>query len=93
MPLAEVVRRSTVEPARVVRRPELGTLSPGSEADVALFRLEEGSFGFVDSGHARMKGRRRLQPALTVRAGQIVWDPDGLSWPDWETAGPYDVIR
>ena len=93
MPLQEVVLRSTAEPARMIRRPELGTLSVGAEADVAAFRIEEGAFGFVDSGHAKMRGTRRLRCVLTVRAGQIVWDLDGLSWPDWETAGKYDVIR
>jgi dihydroorotase len=93
MPLQEVILRSTAEPARMIRRPELGTLSVGAEADVAAFRIEEGAFGFVDSGHAKMRGTRRLQCVLTVRAGQIVWDLDGLSWPDWETAGNYDVIR
>jgi len=93
MPLQEVILRSTAEPARMIRRPELGTLSVGAEADVAAFRVEEGAFGFVDSGHAKMRGTRRLQCVLTVRAGQIVWDLNGLSWPDWETAGKYDVIR
>lgn len=93
MPLQEVILRSTAEPARMIRRPELGTLSVGAEADVAAFRIEEGAFGFVDSGRAKMRGTRRLQCVLTVRAGQIVWDLNGLSWPDWETAGNYDVIR
>jgi dihydroorotase len=93
MPLREVIFRSTVEPARMIRHPELGTLSVGAEADVAAFRIEEGAFGFVDSGHAKMRGGRRLQCVLTVRAGEIVWDLDGLSWPDWETAGKYDVIK
>lgn len=93
MPFREVILRSTAEPARMIRRPELGTLSVGAEADVAAFRIEEGAFGFVDSGHAKMRGTRRFQCVLTVRAGQIVWDLDGLSWPDWETAGKYDVIR
>ena len=93
MPLQEVVRRSTVEPARVIRRPELGTLSVGAEADIAVLELLRGSFGFVDSGHARLRGDRRLQCALTVRAGNVVWDRNGLSWPDWEDAGDYQFVQ
>ena len=93
MSLQEVVRRSTVEPARVIRRPELGTLSVGAEADIAVLELLRGSFGFVDSGHARLRGDQRLQCALTVRAGDVVWDRNGLSWPDWDTAGNYLFIQ
>ncbi|MBM3265594.1 MAG: amidohydrolase family protein, partial [candidate division Zixibacteria bacterium] len=92
MPLYDVIRRSTVAPAQTIRRPELGTLSVGAEADVAVLEMQHGDFGFVDSGHARMKGNRRLSCALTVRAGQVVWDLNGLTWPDWHTAGKYIVI-
>ena len=74
IPLPDVVRRSTVNPAKEIRRPELGTLSVGAEADIAVLELLRGEFGFVDSGRAKMWGDRRLQCALTVRAGKIVWD-------------------
>jgi dihydroorotase len=92
MPLNEVILRSTVKPAQIIRRPELGTLSIGAEADVAVIELLEGNFGFVDSGHAKMRGTQKLQCSLTIRNGEIVWDLNGLSWPDWETAGKYTVI-
>lgn len=93
MSLQEVVRRSTVTPAQVIRRPELGALSVGAEADIAAFDLHYGDFGFVDSGRAKLRGDRRLQCVFTVRAGEIVWDLNGLTWPDWESAGEYGVIR
>ncbi|MBE0699812.1 MAG: amidohydrolase/deacetylase family metallohydrolase [Anaerolineaceae bacterium] len=86
MPLEEVIRRSTSESARVIRRPELGTLSPGAEADVAVFRKLEGRYSFADCGKARMSGKYRLECQLTLRAGQIVYDPYGLSMPEWEDA-------
>jgi len=92
MALEDVVRRSTLHPARQIQRPELGTLSPGVCADVAVFELREGEFGFVDSGHARMQGRYRLECQMTIRNGEILWDLNGLSWPDWEEAGDYDII-
>jgi dihydroorotase len=93
MPLSEVVRRSTVTPAAAIRRPDLGTLTVGSEADIAVLDVRHGDFGFVDSGRARHGGDRRLECMMTVRAGEIVWDVNGLSWPDWEDAGEYVVIR
>ena len=86
MPLAEVIRRVTLRPAQVIGRPDLGTLSPGAEADVAVFDLREGSFALTDCGKARMAGSHKLECRLTLRAGQVVYDPSGLSMPDWEQA-------
>ena len=89
MGLADAVEKSTVAPARNIRRPELGTLTVGSEADVAVFELEEGEFGFVDSGRAAMNGTQRLLCHMTVRSGEVVWDLNGLSRPEWDTQGDY----
>jgi dihydroorotase len=86
MPLQEVIMRSTVTPAQEIGHPELGNLSAGSEADVAVFKLLEGDFSFVDCGKARMEGNQKLECALTVRAGNIVFDPGGLSMPHWTEA-------
>ena len=89
MPLREVVDRSTRKAAGVIRRPELGHLAPGAEADVAVLALHEGDFGFVDSGRARMQGDRKLECELTLRAGQVVWDLNGRSRPSWDGLGDY----
>jgi dihydroorotase len=86
MPLHEVIWRSTVTPAKAIRRPELGTLSPGAEADIAVLRRLEGTFGFTDCGRARMMGSQKLECAMTLRAGKVVFDPTGLSMPEWEHA-------
>ncbi len=86
MPLSEVIMRSTVAPAREIDRPDLGTLSVGSEADLAVFKHLEGTFGFTDCGGARMTGHEKLECAMTVRAGEIVYDPTGLSMPEWQHA-------
>jgi len=93
MSVQEVIFRSTVTPAAEISHPELGTLGVGSDADVAVIAVLKGDFGFVDSGHAKMRGDRRLQCMLTLRNGKVVWDLNGLSWPDWETAGKYAVIQ
>ena len=78
VPLIEVIARSTIAPAREIGRPQLGTLTPGVEADVAVMALDEGEFGFVDCGQTRIRGfpaaalradparrRDRLQPSWT----------------------------
>jgi dihydroorotase len=90
MPLQEVIERSTVAPAREIGHPELGTLSVDAEADVAVLRRLEGTFGFSDCGRAKMVGEAKLECAMTIRAGEIVYDPTGLSMPAWEQApAPY----
>ena len=80
------IQMSDVTPAREINRPELGHLSIGAEADVAVFALLHGDFAFVDCGNAKMRGDRKLECAMTVRAGKIVFDPGGLSMPAWEDA-------
>jgi dihydroorotase len=92
MPLPEVIWRSTQRAAEVIRRPELGTLSPGAEADLAVFKLLEGKFGFIDCGKARLSGTQKLECVFTLRAGQVVFDPGGMSMPEWPQApAPYWV--
>ena len=86
MPLQEVIYRSTVTPAQEIGRPELGTLSPGAEADVAVLKLHEGRFSFVDCGRAKMTGTQKLECAMTLRAGKVVYDPTGLTMPEWPDA-------
>lgn len=86
MSLQEVIRRSTSEPAKLIRRPELGNLSIGACADIAVLRQIEGEFNYVDCGKARLKGTSRLDCVMTIRAGEILFDPNGISLPDWQDA-------
>jgi dihydroorotase len=83
MPLADVIKANTVRAAAVIRRPELGHLTAGAEADIAVLALRRGEFGFIDSGGNRMLGDQKLECELTVRTGQVVWDLNGRSRPMW----------
>ena len=88
MALKEIIYRSTVTPARAVSRfPEIGTLGEGKEADIAVLELEEGVFAYHDAWEKKRMGTRRIVNALTVRAGEIVYDRDARAFPDWSTAG------
>jgi len=86
VPLEDLIRRSTVNPAREIRRPELGTLSVGREADVAVLELLHGRFGYIDDGYTRMDGNVKVVARMTIRAGRILFDPSGLSMVEWEKA-------
>ncbi|HOF21024.1 MAG TPA: hypothetical protein PLO24_07200, partial [Bacteroidales bacterium] len=77
----DVVARSTWYPAKIINRPELGNLSVGSEADVAVFSLVKGNFGFVDINREKMMGTQKLIAELTLRAGKIVYDLNGITSP------------
>jgi len=89
----QVVERSTVNAASAIHRPDLGHLSEGAVADVAVLEIQKGKFGFVDSGLNRLNGDRSIRCVLTLRAGRVVWDADGLSQVDWQNAGPYTNYR
>jgi dihydroorotase len=85
MKVDEVIAKSTWNPAREIHHEDLGNLSVGSPADVAVLRLQPGHFGFVDMYGARMNGTQKLICELTVRNGKVVYDLNGISRPDWKT--------
>jgi dihydroorotase len=82
--LDDIVRRTTWNAAREIKQDGLGHLSVGATADVAVLRLEHGSFGFVDSFGARLKGTERLACELTLRDGKVAYDLNGLTQADWK---------
>jgi dihydroorotase len=83
MPLKDVIKANTSRAAEVIKRPELGQLSAGAEADIAVLALRKGDFGFIDSAGNRMRGDQKLECELTIKAGQVVWDLNGRSRPMW----------
>jgi dihydroorotase len=89
MKLDDVILRSTWNPAQEIKRTELGHLSVGAPADIAVLRLHKGDFGFVDVNGARMRGTQKLEGELTARDGKVVWDMNGLSRSDWKGLGNY----
>jgi dihydroorotase len=90
MPLPDIIEKSTWKPAQVIHRTDLGHLSEGAPADLAIFRVREGSFGFVDTAAGRMPGKMKLECELTLREGKVAWDTNGISYPRWEDVLPRD---
>lgn len=83
MTLSQVIERATSKPAAAMRRPDLGTLKPGSLADVALFRMEEGPVTFQDIHMNERQGNQRLINTLTMIGGEVlerVEDPPLQPW-------------
>ena len=53
-------------------------------ADIAVLSLLNGNFGFVDAAGIKLEGKQKLEAELTIRAGKIVWDLNGLSAQKWK---------
>jgi dihydroorotase len=83
--LPDIVKWSTWNPAREIKQETLGNLSVGAPADVAVLRLENGNFGYVDSFGGRLRGKQRLMNEMTLRDGKVVYDLNGIARPDWDT--------
>jgi dihydroorotase len=83
VPLQEVIRESTTNPAAQIRRSQLGHIGVGADADLAVLRLEQGKFGYVDVRGGRIEGSQRLGCEMTVRAGKIVYDFNGRVGVPW----------
>jgi dihydroorotase len=83
--LDQVVAMSTWNPAKEIKRTDLGSLDVGSEADVAVLRVDKGQFGFIDSAGAMNSGTQRIVNELTLRRGRVVWDLNGRASETWKT--------
>jgi dihydroorotase len=84
MPMYEVIRCSTVNPALEIGHPELGHLSVGAVADVAVLNLMKGNFGYADSFGGRINGGERLLCELTLKDGRLAWDWNGRAATDYK---------
>uniref|UniRef100_Q01TE0 Dihydroorotase n=1 Tax=Solibacter usitatus (strain Ellin6076) TaxID=234267 RepID=Q01TE0_SOLUE len=84
MPLDEVILRSTWNPAKEIQHEELGHLSVGAPADIAVLRLEKGKFGFIDQIGGKLEGTQKLDCELTLRDGVVVYDLNGMAATPWE---------
>jgi dihydroorotase len=81
--LEEVVADATWHPAREIKQEQLGNLSVGADADVAVLSEEHGALGFTDMDYVKMMGNSKLVCQLTLRAGRVVYDLNGITMDVW----------
>lgn len=81
MPLKDVIKASTWRPAEVINHLELGHLSEGAVADIAVLRVEKGKFGFFDVARDKQIGNQKLTCELTLKDGAVVYDLNAISIP------------
>ena len=81
MDLKSAVNASTWKPAQVIKRPDLGHLTVGAEADIALLAMRTGKFGLFDNRGIREETDKKIECQMTIRAGRIVYDLNGIAVP------------
>ena len=79
MSIPDIIASGSWKPAKSIKREDLGNLSVGSVADIAVLSILNGKYGYVDSGGNRIEGNQKFEAELTVRAGRIIWDLNGLA--------------
>ncbi|MCC6536704.1 MAG: amidohydrolase/deacetylase family metallohydrolase [Bryobacterales bacterium] len=90
MTLEDIVLRSTWNPAKIIKRDQqIGHLSIGAIADIAVLGVERGKYAFVDSYGARMDGTQKFIGDMTVASGLVVWDLNGRTRESWDKLGKY----
>ncbi len=81
MDLQSVIKASTWKPAQVIKREELGHLTAGSVADIAILNMRSGKFGLFDYTGQKLETDKKLECEMTIRAGKIVYDLNGIANP------------
>jgi dihydroorotase len=74
MELGDVIATSTVNAAMALKRPELGSLKPGSVGDATVLSSKEGRFDYVDVVGEHLEGDRKIASEGVVVAGRW-WHP------------------
>jgi dihydroorotase len=74
MPLTDVIAASTANAAFALKRPEFGSLKPGSVGDATILSVKEGRFDYVDVVGEHLAGDRRIVSEGVVIAGRW-WHP------------------
>lgn len=81
MPLVEVIKASTWTSAKAIQREELGHLSEGAIADIAIVRILKGKFGFYDKTGYKLTGKQKFECEITIKGGSIAYDLNGTASP------------
>jgi dihydroorotase len=93
MDLNNVIRASTWNPAQVIKRTELGHLSTGAEADVAVLSIRNGKFGLFDYKGYKIEGDKKFECEMTIKGGKIVYDLNGIATPVYPPQKPRQTTR
>jgi dihydroorotase len=92
MPLKEVIRDMTWNPAKEIKQTQLGNLSEGAIADIAVLSIQHGEFGYDDAYSTYVKSNQKMQDELTIKDGKVVYDLNALTGEPWNQP-PSQAVR
>lgn len=81
MEIPAIIKASTWAPAQAIKREELGNLSVGAVADIAVLSMRKGNFGLWDRVGNKVKANQKFECEMTIREGRIVYDLNGIANP------------
>jgi dihydroorotase len=71
--LPQVVAMATCNAAKLLRMEDtIGTLKPGMDADISVFRVLDGEWTLRDSNGVEVVAHQLLHPECVVRSGEII---------------------
>lgn len=80
MELPEVIRRSTVNAAFALKRPEYGSLKVGSLGDATILTVRDGMFDYADTTGEHMTGDKRIVSEGVVLKGRWWHSSEGSAF-------------
>lgn len=81
MEIPHIIKASTWNPAKTIKREELGHLSEGTIADLALIEVRQGQFGIWDKNGYKVETDKKFECEMTIKDGVIVYSVNGRSEP------------
>jgi len=81
MDIPSIIKASTWASAQAIKREELGNLSVGGIADIAILSMRKGDFGFRDVAGNKRIGTRKFECEMTIKGGRIVYDLNAIATP------------
>lgn len=85
MPFEEVIVKATLSPAQSFGLQGLGTIQEGGIADLALFSIAQGNFGYKDITGGIIRSNQRVFCEMTLKDGKIQWDYNARVGQDYRT--------
>lgn len=79
MDIPSIIKAATWTPAQAIKREELGNLSVGGIADIAILSMRKGEFGFRDVAGDKQTGTRKFECEMTIKGGRIVYDLNAIA--------------
>ncbi|WP_018612173.1 amidohydrolase/deacetylase family metallohydrolase [Segetibacter koreensis] len=81
MDVPAVIKAGTWAPAQAIKHEELGNLSVGAVADIAVLNMRQGDFGLWDRMGYKVNAKQNFECEMTIRGGKIVYDLNGIATP------------